>query len=55
MYIYYYKDASQMPDQLSRPVYTSTRSNNKVLEYNSGFKAGNSIGMASYDQVGNVI
>ena len=55
MYIYYYKDASQLPDQLSLPTYTSMRSNNKVLEYNNGFVAGNSIGMARYDQVGNVI
>ncbi len=55
MYIYYYKDASQLPEQLSRPVYTSTRSNNKVLEYNVGFQSGNSLGMARYDQVGNVI
>jgi hypothetical protein len=55
MYIYYYKDASQLPEQLSLPVYTSMRSNNKVLEYNTGFSSGNSLGMASYDQVGNII
>jgi hypothetical protein len=55
MYIYYYKDASQLPEQLSLPVYTSMRSNNKVLEYNTGFSSGNSIGMARYDQVGNII
>jgi hypothetical protein len=55
MYIYYYRDASQLPEQLSLPVYTSTRSNNKVLEYNVGFSSGNSIGMARYDQVGNIV
>jgi hypothetical protein len=55
MYIYYYKDASQLPEQMSLPVYTSTRSNNKVLEYNVGFQSGNSLGMARYDQVGNVL
>ena len=54
MYVYYYQDASQLPGQLSLPVYTSMRSNNKVLEYNTGFKQGNSLGMASYDQVGNI-
>jgi len=54
MYIYYYKDASQLPEPLSLPTYTSMRSNNKVLEYNTGFTSGNSIGMASYDQVGNI-
>ena len=55
MYIYYYIDASQLPDQLSRPVYTSMRSNNKTLEYNTGFTPGNSLSMASYNQVGNVV
>jgi hypothetical protein len=54
MYIYYYRDASQLPEQMSLPVYTSMRSNNKVLEYNTGFSSGNSIGMARYDQVGNI-
>jgi hypothetical protein len=54
MYIYYYRDASQLPEQLSLPVYTSMRSNNKVLEYNTGFSSGNSLGMARYDQVGNI-
>jgi hypothetical protein len=52
MYIYYYKDASQMPEQLSLPVVTSTKGN-KTLEYNTGFTSGNSIGIASYNQVGN--
>jgi len=55
MYIYYYKDASQLPEQLSLPVYTSSRSDNKVLEYNTGFQSGNSLGMARYNQVGNVL
>jgi len=55
MYIYYYKDASQLPEQMSLPVYTSTRSDNKVLEYNTGFHSGNSLGMARYNQVGNVL
>ena len=55
MYIYYYIDASQRPEQLSLPVYTSMRSNNKSLEYNTGFNSGNSLSMASYDQVGNLV
>jgi hypothetical protein len=55
MYIYYYIDASQIPEQLSLPVYTSMRSNNKSLEYNTGFNSGNSLSMASYDQVGNLV
>ena len=52
MYIYYYKDASQLPEQLSLPVLTSTKGN-KTLEYNTGFTSGNSIGIASYNEVGN--
>ena len=54
MYIYYYKDASQMPDQLSLPTYTSMKGS-KSLEYNTGFSSGNSIGVASYNEVGNII
>jgi len=54
MYIYYYKDASQIPDQLSLPTYTSMKGS-KSLEYNTGFMSGNSIGIASYNQVGNII
>jgi len=55
MYIYYYKDASQLPDQLSLPTYTSMKGS-RVLEYNSaGFEPSNSIGIASYNEVGNVI
>jgi len=26
----------------------------KTLEYNTGFKSGNSIGIASYNEVGNI-
>ena len=54
MYIYYYQDASQIPTQLSQPVYTSMKGV-KTLEYNTGFQSGNSIGIASYNQVGNII
>jgi len=55
MYIYYYKDASQLPDQLSLPTYTAMKGS-KSLEYNSaGFQPSNSIGVASYNQVGNII
>jgi len=54
MYIYYYKDASQLPEQLSLPTYTSQKGS-KTLEYNTGFTSGNSIGVASYNQVGNIM
>ena len=54
MYIYYYKDASQIPEQLSVPVLTSMKGS-RVLEYNSGFYSGNSTGIASYNQVGNIL
>jgi hypothetical protein len=53
MYIYYYKDASQLPEQLSLPLYTST-AGSKSLEYNVGFSSGNSTGMNSYNEVGNI-
>ena len=53
MYIYYYKDASQLPEQLSLPTYTSMKGS-KSLEYNTGFTSGNSIGLASYNEVGNI-
>ena len=53
MYIYYYRDASQLPEQLSRPTYTAMKGS-KSLEYNTGFTSGNSIGIASYNQVGNI-
>ena len=54
MYIYYYKDASQLPEQLSLPLLTSMKGS-KTLEYNTGFNSGNSIGLASYNQVGNIV
>jgi hypothetical protein len=54
MYIYYYIDASQLPQQLSNPVMTSMKGS-KTLEYNTGFYSGNSIGVASYNEVGNII
>ena len=54
MYIYYYKDASQIPEQLALPTYTSMKGS-KTLEYNTGFTSGNSIAVASYNQVGNII
>ena len=53
MYIYYYKDASQLPEQLSLPESFSMKGS-KTLEYNVGFKSGNSLGIASRDQVGNI-
>jgi hypothetical protein len=54
MYIYYYKDASQLPEQLSIPVKTSMKGS-KTLEYNVGFSSGNSLGIASFSQVGNIM
>jgi hypothetical protein len=54
MYVYYYKDASQLPEQLSLPLLTSMKGS-KTLEYNTGFNSGNSIGIASYNQVGNIL
>jgi len=54
MYIYYYKDASQLPEQLSLPTYNSMKGS-RSLEYNTGFASGNSIGVASYNQVGNIM
>jgi len=53
MYIYYYKDASQLPEQLSLPLLTSMKGS-KTLEYNTGFTSGNSIGIASFNEVGNI-
>ena len=54
MYIYYYLDASQIPQQLSIPTYNSMKGS-RELEYNTGFQSGNSIGVSSYNQVGNII
>lgn len=53
MYIYYYIDASTLPEQLSVPVMTSMKGS-RTLEYNTGFYSGNSIGASSYNQVGNI-
>jgi hypothetical protein len=53
MYIYYYRDASQLPEQLALPTLTSMKGS-KSLEYNTGFNSGNSIGVASYNQIGNI-
>ena len=53
MYIYYYRDASQLPEQLSLPTMTSMKGN-RSLEYNTGLVSGNSIGVASYNEVGNI-
>jgi len=53
MYIYYYKDASQLPEQLSMPTYTSMKGS-RTLEYNNGFVSGNSMGASSYNEVGNI-
>jgi hypothetical protein len=54
MYIYYYRDASQLPEQLSLPAYNSMKGS-KSLEYNLGFKSGNPIGVASYNEATNII
>jgi hypothetical protein len=54
MYIYYYKDASQLPEQLSVPLNT-TMKGSKTLEYNVGFSSGNSNGISSYNEVGNIM
>jgi hypothetical protein len=53
MYIYYYRDASQLPEQLSVPTMTSMKGS-RSLEYNTGLVSGNSIGVASYNEVGNI-
>lgn len=54
MYIHYYKDASQIPEQLSLPVLTSMKGS-KSLEYNTGFSSGDSIAVAAYNETGNII
>ena len=53
MYIYYYKDASQLPEPLSLPELTSMKGS-KTLELNVGFTSGNSMGVSSYNEVGNM-
>ena len=54
MYVYYYKDASQIPEQLSIPQMTSMKGS-RSLEYNTGFYSGNSTAVASFSQVNNII
>jgi len=53
MYVYYYKDASQLPEQLSLPTYNSMKGS-RTLEYNTGFKSGNSQAIASYNESTNI-
>jgi len=54
MYIYYYKDASRLPEQMSLPKMTSMKGS-KTLEYNTGFTSGNSKGIAAFSQMGNIL
>jgi hypothetical protein len=54
MYMYYYKDASQLPEQLSIPELTSMKGS-RSLEYNNGLYSGNSIGVANFSQRNNII
>jgi len=53
MYIQYYKDASELPEQLEVPKYSSMRGS-KTLEYNIGFQSGNSMNIARFNEMGNV-
>lgn len=52
MYIYYYKDASRMPEQIEVPKYTSMKGS-RSLEYNTGFYSGNSLGIAQFNVMNN--
>jgi hypothetical protein len=63
MYMYYYKDASQIPEQLSLPLLTSAKGS-RSLEYNIGlynnesinfYNGGSSIGVANFNEAGNII
>jgi hypothetical protein len=54
MYIYYYRDASQLPEQLSLPTYNSMKGA-RTLEYNVGFTSGNPLSVASYNQASNIL
>lgn len=54
MYIYYFKDASQLPEQMNLPRMTSMKGS-KTLEYNTGFTSGNSRGISSFSQQGNIL
>lgn len=53
MYVQYYKDASELPEQLDIPKYTSMKGS-KTLEYNVAFQSGNSMNIAKMNEVGNV-
>lgn len=53
MYIYYYRDASQLPEQHPLPVYTSMKGS-RSLELNTGFTSGNSMQNSRFNQIGNV-
>ena len=54
MYMYYYKDASQLPEQLSIPELTSMKGS-RSLEYNNGLYSGNSILLSKFSQRNNII
>lgn len=54
MYMHYYTDASQLPEQLSIPELTSMKGS-RSLEYNNGLYSGNSIGVARYSQRNNIL
>ena len=54
MYVYYYKDASQLPTQLTVPEYTSMKGS-RVLEYNNAFTPGKSREIASYNESNNIL
>jgi len=53
MYVHYYKDASELPEQLELPKYTSMKGS-KTLEYNTAFSSGNSMNIAKFNENGNV-
>jgi hypothetical protein len=53
MYVQYYKDASELPEQLDIPKYTSMKGS-KTLEYNVAFQSGNSMNVARFNESGNV-
>jgi len=54
MYFYYYKDASQLPEQLPIPQLSSSKGS-RTLEYNTGFYSGNSNMASAFSQIGNII
>jgi predicted XRE-type DNA-binding protein len=53
MYVHYYKDASELPEQLDLPIYNSMKGS-RSLEYNTGFYSGNSMYNSRYNQIGNI-